>query len=114
MEPIPVFFDLVHRSALSVIPKRPFIDWLKSIDDDDYSDLFNDTDLYLIPDFEEESQIEKWLIKNYDMIFCDQMNHWYTDEDIWVKDRTFKLFKQWFDYSVFTMVWDTLEGPIKK
>jgi len=115
MDPIPVFFDLIHRSAIIVKPKQPFFDWLKSIDhEDDFSDLRDETDVYLIPDYESVDQAENWLRKNFDQIFCDQMNHWYTDEDIWTKNRTFKKFNNWFEYSLHTMIWDTLEEPIRK
>ena len=115
MEPIPVFFDNVRRSAMVIKPKKPFIDWLSSIDPEDKNiDLSKDTDVYLLRDFEEVEQIERWLFKNFDEIFCDQMNHWYIDEEVWVKKRTFKMFKEWFDYSLHTMIWDTQEGLIKK
>jgi hypothetical protein len=36
------------------------------------------------------------------------------DETVWVKNRTFKLFKDWFDYSIHTMIWDTMDEPIDK
>ena len=115
MDPIPVFFDPIHRSAIIVKPKQPFFDWLKTIDnEDDFSDLRDETDVYLIPDFDSVDQAENWLKKNFDLIFCDQMNHWYTDEDIWTPNRTIKKFRDWFDYSLHTMIWDTIDGPIRK
>jgi hypothetical protein len=115
MEPIPVFYDNVRRSALVIKPRKPFIDWLSKIDPEDENiDLSKDTDVYLLPDFEDIEQIEKWLKKNFDEIFCDQMNHWYIDESMWVEKRTFKMFKEWFDYSLHSMIWDTQEGSIKK
>ena len=46
------------------------------------------------------------------MIFCDQMNHWYTDQKLWARNRTFKMFQEWFDLSFHTMIWDTLDGAI--
>jgi hypothetical protein len=33
---------------------------------------------------------------------------------MWVQNRSFKLFKEWFDYKMHSMVWDTLEEPIDK
>ena len=52
--------------------------------------------------------------KNFDQIFVDQMNYWYTLESMWVQNRTFKMFKEWFDYSLYMMILDTLEEPIEK
>jgi hypothetical protein len=48
----------------------------------------DDPDVYLLPDFEEIDQMESWLKKNFDAIFRDQMNHWYTDEDLWIYPAT--------------------------
>jgi len=121
MEAFIEYFDNVRRTALVLKHKQPFINWLKKLDDDDsedsnatYDELLNDTDVYLLPDFDERKQMENWLKKNFDDIFADQMNHWYMDETVWVQNRTFKMFKEWFDYSLHTMVWDTQEKPITK
>lgn len=115
MEQIPVFFENVRRSALTLKPKKPFQDWLTNIDPDDKDiDLTQDSIVYLLPDFEETRQMGNWLKKNFDQLFCDQMNNWYTDESCWIPNRTFKLFKEWFDYSLHTMIMDTLDTPIEK
>ena len=115
MEPIPVFFDVVDRAALILKPKKPFLDWLISHDPKDKDvDLAEDLDVYLIPEFYNPEDFDVWLKTNFDVFFCDQMNHWYTDEKMWAQDRTFKLFKEWFNYKMHSMVWDTLEEPIEK
>ncbi|HQA75619.1 MAG TPA: hypothetical protein PLY32_00720 [Salinivirgaceae bacterium] len=115
MKQIPVFFDTVHRSALIITPKKSFKEWLISMDPDDANiDLSNETDLYLIPNFDDHYQAEQWLKENFDIIFCDQMNNWYIDESDWEQNRTFKTFKEWFNYSIHLQILDTLEIPIKK
>jgi hypothetical protein len=115
MDPIPVFFENVKRCALILKPKKPFFDWLNSIDPiDSELTVHDDSAVYLLPDFEEKSQIQNWLKKNFDELFCDQLNNWYIDDTLWVKNRTFEMFKEWFDYSMHTMIWDTLEEPIEK
>jgi hypothetical protein len=115
MQPIEVFFENVRRSAIVLKPKQPFKDWLISMDPAEKNyELAKESDIYLLPDFEYDKQVENWLKKNFDQIFCDQMNNWYMDETVWVKNRTFKLFKDWFDYSIHTMIWDTMDEPIDK
>ena len=115
MEPIPVFFELTNRAALILKPKKPFLNWLISHDPEDKKvDLSEDLDVYLIPEFEDRGEFEEWIEENYDDLFCDKMNQWYVDESMWVKNRSFKLFKEWFDYVIHSMVWDTLEEPIEK
>jgi len=114
MDPLPVFFDLTDRAALILKPKKPFLDWLKKYDLQDKDvDLEEDQDVYLIPEFLDNKEFETWLKENYDAFFCDQMNGWYSDETMWVQNRSFKLFKEWFDYKMHSMVWDTLEDPIE-
>jgi len=115
MEPIPFFFDSVRRTAIVIKPKQPFLDWLIKIDqENDSIDIKEDQDVYLLPVFDEIRQMENWLKKNFDQIFCDQMNYWYITEDLWVQKRTLKLFKEWFDYSFHTTVLDFLDEPIQK
>ena len=115
MDKIPVFFENIDRSALVIIPKKPFHDWLISIEADNAgADLWKESTVYLLPDFDDEEDMEKWMKKNFDQIFCDQMNNWYTEESCWISKRTFKMFKEWFDFSLHTMIMDTLEDPIEK
>ena len=114
MEPIPYYFDPIDRSALIVRPKKPFKDWLTQMDAARDYDVTQDADVYLIPDFLEDKPAEKWLSENFDAIFCDQCNNWYTDENHWPQKRTFSMFKQWFDYSIHLTILDTLDLPVKK
>ena len=109
-------FSNIKRTAMVIRPKQPFINWLIAIDPDmdPHPIVDDDNDIYLLPDYEEIKQMEQWLKKNFDLIFIDQMNNWYTNESVWVKNRTFRLFKEWFDYSLHTMIFDTLDTLIEK
>jgi hypothetical protein len=108
-------FDMVKRSAMVVKPKMPYINWINETYPDDTISIDNyEDDVYLLPNFEENKQMENWLKKNFDQIFTDQLNQWYTGEEGWPQKRTIKMFKEWFDYSMHTMIWDTVSGPIGK
>jgi hypothetical protein len=113
---IPNNFENVERTAIVIKPKQPFWDWLISHDPDQDLPHFIiiDPEIYLLPDFEEIDEMKKWLKKHFDTIFCDQMNHWYTDTNLWVNNRTHKMFLEWFDISFHTMLWDTLDSHIDK
>ncbi|HWY13359.1 MAG TPA: hypothetical protein VN026_18665 [Bacteroidia bacterium] len=99
----------IRRSALIIKLKQPFFDWAKSLDlKYDYSQYLVDTDVYLLPELDNNKQLEKWLKKNFDIIFRNLINRWQEEGYLWIKQkRTFKMFKQWFDYSLHTMVYDT-------
>jgi hypothetical protein len=110
-----VLFDMVKRSAMVVKPKMPFIDWVNTTYPDDLISIVDyEDDVYLLPEFEEKKQMEGWLKQNFDQIFIELLNQWSTDENDWPKNRTVKMFKEWFDYSMHTMIWDTIKVPINK
>jgi hypothetical protein len=115
MKPLVFLFEPIDRSAFVIKPRKPLHDWLIKIEADSIHDNFDDDpNVYLIPSFNEPYEIEPWIEKNYDLIFCDQMNLWCLDESKWIQNRTFKLFKEWFDFSFHTIIFDTLEKPIGK
>jgi hypothetical protein len=70
--------------------------------------------VYLLSDYGELSEMQIWLKKHYDDLFCEQLNGWYTDETIWLSKRTYKIFCEWFDCSLHTMVLDTQKTIIEK
>jgi len=110
------YFQYVRRAALLVKPKQPFFDWLIKLDPED-ENLLEETiegDMYLLPDLQGRKEIERWLRKHFDEFFSEQLFGWYTDETCWVKNRTYKMFTEWFEISFCTMVWDSVEGAIEK
>ncbi len=114
-EPIPYYFDMINRSAIVLFPKQPFFDWLVSVEKENEK-VKNDQegDIYLIPDYEELSEMRQWLKKHFDEIFIDQLNNWYTDESLWPKKRTLLMFHEWFSVTFHSMVLDTQEKQITK
>ncbi len=110
-------FQNVRRTVLVLTPKQALYDWANSIEPIDLKELgqiIGEPDVYLLPDFDTTEQMERWLRTHFDWFFCGPLNNWYTDEDLWVQNRTFKMFKVWFDYILHTMVWVSQKGPIEK
>ena len=70
--------------------------------------------IYLIREKDSNEAIENWLKRNYDKIFQNELNDWYTNEIKWPQQRTFKMFKEWFDYKIISMVLDMEETEITK
>jgi hypothetical protein len=107
---------MLNRSAVIVRPKMPFYDWLRSVDDVDAPELTVDEMgpmLYLVPDYEDPADAETVLKKVCDDIFCRELEGWYTDVEVWPKDRSLKVFKQWFDVQHHEIVEDVGRGPIE-
>jgi hypothetical protein len=99
-----------------VRPKKPFLDWLRAVDYDDAPAVTldqMDATLYLVPDYEDPADAEKVLGRVCDEIFCRELEGWYTDVSVWPKDRSLKVFKQWFDVQHYEVVEDVGSRPIE-
>jgi hypothetical protein len=113
-------FPLVYRCAIAVKPKQPFLDWLKKIDSSHnptLPELQHDSHLYLVPDYEEvddiEKAIEKYIKLNYSGIFLNELSAWYLDPKMYPK-MGYPMFLDWFEISVHTMIFDTVNQPLEK
>lgn len=108
-------FKNLKRSAIVIKPRQPFIDWLLHHDPAMIiTEEISEAAIYLVPDFETLQEIETWLKKNFAELFEEQLFQWYIDESMWPPDRTYKMFGEWFEYSLHTMIFDTQKGFIDK
>jgi hypothetical protein len=106
---------VINRSAIIIQPKEPFYQWLQSIPDpitlspDDFKD---DSAIYLIPSYEDDKELTEIISQMYNVIFEEVLSDWWTVEEDWPQNRTFKMFKGWFDYSAHSMVIDMFDAPL--
>jgi hypothetical protein len=114
MEPIPYFYESIDRNAILIRPKKPFFDWLCSIYPDDKVSEKDECNIYLIHERGSNQEVLQWLKRNYDGIFTNELNDWYTNEDRWPKKRTYKMFSDWFAVEVHSMILDLEDDPVTK
>ncbi len=111
-------YPFLNRGAVIIKLKKPFIDWLvycsKEYDKEDQlnrEDIkpegFDSKHIYLIPEHDENDQYERYLRKHCREIFESELSGWYTLPEMWPQKRTWREFKEWFDYEIQTMVFDT-------
>ncbi|HEY4325637.1 MAG TPA: hypothetical protein VGN20_16695 [Mucilaginibacter sp.] len=112
MEPIPYFYDSINRSAIIVKAKQPFFDWMNALDPENPVETPTDGTVYLVKFANNNNTVEKWLKRNFDKIFINELNDWWTDEDDWPQKRTYKLFTEWLDTEVQATVLDIEETEI--
>ncbi|WP_345552477.1 hypothetical protein [Microbulbifer aestuariivivens] len=62
--------------------------------------------VYLIPEYDDDLQAMEILSSCFDVIFEAELNGWHTDENAWPKNRTFKMFRDWFSLEFHSMVTD--------
>jgi hypothetical protein len=115
IDPIPYFYEPIDRNAILVRPKKPFYGWLNKIfkEENPISEK-EENNIYLIREMGSNEDIKKWIKKNFDNLFVNELNDWYTDESGWPTNRTYKMFCDWFDVEVHSMVLDLEEFPVTK
>ncbi len=108
------FFESINRNAIVIKPKKPFFDWLNDLYPDYPVTDKEEANIYLIREMDSNEQIERWLKKNFERIFQNELNDWHTDEDDWPENRTFGTFQEWFGYEIHSMILDLEETMITK
>ena len=102
----------VNRGLVILLPKQPVLDWILRVDpnppDITLSELRSEPDSFLVPQrgIETEQDAERWVHRRWKMFFELFLFDWYTEESWWPKQRSLKLFKEWFDIQYSSMVWD--------
>lgn len=112
---VQVFHPTLNRAAIVVRHKEPFIDWLTSIDqENEYIEMEQDLNCYLVPDFDELDELQDFLKGQFDNIFRNELNDWYTDQELWPENRSFEVFQEWFAFNVHATVFDLTESELSR
>ncbi len=110
-------YELVNKSMIIVKPRKPFLDWANSTDEEfndiSQEEMEDDCAVFLIQDYEEDHEKEEILQKHYTAIFEAELGGWCTDESMWPVKRDYKTFKQWFRVDFHSMVFDLQDDDYK-
>ena len=100
--------NILSRSAITISYKKPFIDWNNKLTPDIllHENILGESKTYLTDELFDDA--EKLVKKHYKDIFEIELEGMWTDENDWPQKRTFKLFKEWFNYEVSDFVVDLL------
>ena len=112
---------MINRAAVILRYKEPAVEWINEADpyNDDpgitIESVNEERTLYLIRDKDADTpaDIEEWIKLNYDVLFESELDGWYTDEKLWPKYRSIKLFRKWFDVECHTVLVDTVDSAIE-
>ena len=109
---------MINRSAVLLKYKEPFVRWINDADPYDHGspmtleDANEDRNVYLVTE-EDAENFEEWISLNYKALFENELNDWYTDESLWPKKRTKKIFHEWFSVECHSTIIDTVDIPIE-
>jgi hypothetical protein len=106
---------MLNRSAIILMPKQPYADWANSLDDDgprfSISDADDELTIFLGPALDSVEHIDAFITKNFDFFFEHWLEGWCTDPAQWPPRRTRRMFREWFDVRIHTMVEDVIDAP---
>ena len=109
--------DVINRSAVIVMPAEPFLKWLQRVDPTSgeltLADLRREPTIYLLPPYDTEEEALTHLEEVCAEIFEEQLDGWYRVPSSWPDNRTFDIFKRWFEYRFHSMLVDLCEDPLE-
>ena len=102
--------QIINRTALTVIPKQPYIRWANSLDDDgpklDVHDPHYEPTVYLIDEVTGDAALDSALRRYCPQVFGNELANWHLLEEDWPQKRDFRTFRDWFEVKVSTIVLD--------
>jgi hypothetical protein len=112
--------DLIHRAAVVVTRKKPFLEWLNANNEPGDNVMLTlaavneEPGVYLIPLFEEEKELTELMPTAIECIWQEELFAWDVDETKWPKNKSKKTFHEWFEVRFSNVVFDLVEGSIEK
>ncbi len=104
---------MLNRSAVILRPGAAFVEWARGLDDSDFVLLpVEEQTVYLLPPWDDEVEAMALLAEGYEEIFARELFGWHTDENDWPKNRTFAMFREWFEFEFHSVVEDLCSYPL--
>lgn len=110
----------INRSVVIVRPKKPFLEWLSSVEKAlggglSEIDLTEEGAAFLIPDEDiiDAKEAQRYIESKWRDIFEQFLFDWLIDDTLWPKKRTLKMFREWFDLVYAPMAWDLVKKPLE-
>lgn len=107
--------NYINRNAIIIKPLQPFLDWYSNLYPDELEEELEEVKeakIYLISeDIEDE---KAWLKSKFDKIFRVELESWHLNKKEWPQKRNYKMFKEWFQVDISTMIYDFEKKPVSK
>jgi hypothetical protein len=101
---------LIDRTALVLVPKAPYLTWVKTLPGADLSltleQLRATPVVFLLPVAERPEEVLTWLQGGCELLFIHMLAAFTQEEIRLPQDRSFAVFREWFDFSLAPMVND--------
>ncbi|WP_404414471.1 hypothetical protein [Marinospirillum sp.] len=102
---------MLNRSAISVKLRQPFVDWINNVSDSGeeevtLDDVNQESTSYLVPELEEEEDLENLIADRYLDILENELFSWEEDDSLWPEDIDRALFDDFIRIEPAFMVFD--------
>ena len=108
--------DVINRAVAVIKPRQPYLDWTKSIpgpaDDVTLDELRTDCTAILIPDFDTLAESEAFIADLAVELFGMELDAWDRDPTTWPENRSYGVFRDWFDVEIHSVVVDASHDDI--
>jgi hypothetical protein len=108
--------QMINRAVVIVRPKQPLLDWVNATDPPEepftLDQIRGEGTALLVPEVDDERALERVLRRKFPRIFEQELEGWCNDEDTWPVDRSYKVFREWFDVEFHSMVFDLADDRI--
>jgi hypothetical protein len=104
---------MINRSVLILKPAEPYVEWARSLAREEMPPLSQGDEVaWLVPTCDTEDEAEEVLQEVWEDLFENELAAWDEDESSWPPDRSYEMFRAWFDVRWHSMVVDLCEGEI--
>jgi hypothetical protein len=98
-----------------VRPRQPYLEWTRQdgtegLAESVFETLHAEPTVYLLPEYEDPSSHHKALEEFWPDLGEAMLEGWLTDESLWPKNRTFGMFREWFEVQMSSIVEDLYLG----
>ena len=104
--------NYINRYAIVLKPQQPLFDWFNNLYPDEKVTEVKEANIWLVDDSFDD--LDKWLKNKYDKFFKLELEFWHPNKKEWPQKRNYKMFKQWFQVDISTMIYDLEKWPITK
>ena len=103
--------EMLNRSAVTVKPLRLYLEWAKRDDAGEvaeivFENLRSEPHVYLLPEYEDPTSQQEVLEEFWPVLFEAMLEGWVTDKSLWPTNRTLRMFLEWFEIQMSSIVQD--------
>lgn len=108
---------MLNRSAILIKPKHKFITWANtySLEEGEFTREYFEKEcgvFFMIPYCLKKEEAREYISMLWDDMFTKMLRDWNSNEWSWPKERTKKMFQEWFTVEFCSDVTDTVIGAV--